>query len=96
MVLDKGHLVYRAPTPQAVDYYMAAGFTGSGERIWTSAEIPADAAPFAPIALRLRDKNCTRGRYLALNRAVHGRDRVPPGPIHHGFTGWDLSADHAR
>ncbi len=57
MVLDKGLMVYRAPTPQAVDYYMAAGFTGSGERIWTSAEIPADAAPFAPIALRLRDKN---------------------------------------
>jgi lipopolysaccharide transport system ATP-binding protein len=57
MVLDKGHLVYRAPTPQALDYYMAAGFTGSGERIWTSAEIPAEAAPFTPNALRLRDQN---------------------------------------
>jgi lipopolysaccharide transport system ATP-binding protein len=57
MVLDKGQLVHRAPTPQALDYYMAAGFTGSGERIWTSAEIPPDAAPFAPLALRLRDRN---------------------------------------
>ena len=57
IVLDKGHMVYRAPTPQAVDYYMAAGFTGSGERIWTSAEIPTEAAPFTPIALRLRDRN---------------------------------------
>jgi lipopolysaccharide transport system ATP-binding protein len=57
MVLDKGQLVYRAPTPQAVDYYMASGFTGAGERIWTSAEIPAEAAPFIPLALRLRDKN---------------------------------------
>jgi lipopolysaccharide transport system ATP-binding protein len=56
MVLDKGHLVYRAPTPQAVDYYMASGFTGAGERIWTSAEIPAEASPFVPLALRLRDK----------------------------------------
>lgn len=55
MVLDKGRLVYRAPTPQAVDYYMAAGFTGAGERAWTSEEIPADAAPFIPLALRLRD-----------------------------------------
>jgi lipopolysaccharide transport system ATP-binding protein len=55
MVLDKGCLVLRAPTPQAVDYYMAAGFTGSGERVWTSEEIPAEAAPFTPIALRLRD-----------------------------------------
>jgi lipopolysaccharide transport system ATP-binding protein len=57
IVLDKGHMVYRAPTPQAVDYYMAAGFTGAGERIWTSAEIHAEAAPFTPIALRLRDRN---------------------------------------
>jgi lipopolysaccharide transport system ATP-binding protein len=57
MVLDKGHLVYRAPTPQAVDYYMAAGFTGAGERIWNSTEIPNEAAPFTPLALRLRDKH---------------------------------------
>jgi lipopolysaccharide transport system ATP-binding protein len=57
MVLDKGHLVYRAPTAQALDYYMAAGFTGSGERTWTSAEIPAESAPLAPMALRLRDRN---------------------------------------
>jgi lipopolysaccharide transport system ATP-binding protein len=57
MVLENGRLVYSAPTPQAVDYYMAAGFSGSGERAWTSVEIPADAAPFAPIALRLKDKN---------------------------------------
>jgi lipopolysaccharide transport system ATP-binding protein len=57
MVLDKGHLVYSAPTPQAVDYYMESGFTGAGERIWTSAEIPAETAPFVPLALRLRDKN---------------------------------------
>jgi lipopolysaccharide transport system ATP-binding protein len=56
MVLENGHLVYSAATPQAVDYYMAAGFSGSGERIWTSAEIPADAAPFIPIALRLKDR----------------------------------------
>jgi lipopolysaccharide transport system ATP-binding protein len=57
LVLENGHLVYRASTPQAVDYYMAAGFTGAGERLWTSTEIPADAAPFTPMALRLRDKN---------------------------------------
>jgi lipopolysaccharide transport system ATP-binding protein len=57
MVLEKGHIVYRAPTPQALDYYMAAGITGAGEHIWTSAEIPAEAAPFVPMSLRLRDKN---------------------------------------
>ena len=55
LVLDKGRLVYRAPTPQAVDYYMAAGFTGAGERIWLAEEIPAEAAPFRPLALRVRE-----------------------------------------
>jgi lipopolysaccharide transport system ATP-binding protein len=57
MVLENGHLVYSAPTQQAVDYYMAAGFSGTGERNWNTTEIPADAAPFVPIALRLKDKN---------------------------------------
>ena len=56
LVLDQGHLVYRAPTPQAVDYYMAAGFTGAGERLWTPSEIPVDAAPFIPLAIRLRNQ----------------------------------------
>jgi lipopolysaccharide transport system ATP-binding protein len=55
IVLDQGHMVYRAPTPQAVDYYMAAGFTGAGERLWKPAEISPDAAPFKPMAIRIRD-----------------------------------------
>ncbi len=55
IVLDKGRLVYQASTPQAVDYYMAAGFTGAGERLWQPEEIPVDAAPFRPLGLRLHD-----------------------------------------
>ncbi len=55
IVLDKGHLVYRAPTQQAVDYYMASGFSAAGERIWSSTEVPTDAAPFYPMALRLKN-----------------------------------------
>ncbi len=57
LVLDKGHLVFRAPTQQAVDYYMAAGFTGAGERLWSPSEIPAEAAPFVPLAIRIRDSH---------------------------------------
>ncbi len=57
LVLDKGHLVFRAPTQQAVDYYMASGFTGTGERLWTQSEIPAEAAPFVPLAIRIRDSH---------------------------------------
>jgi lipopolysaccharide transport system ATP-binding protein len=55
MVLDKGHLVYHAPTPKAVDYYMEAGFSGGAVRTWEAAEIPADAAPFVPLTLRVKD-----------------------------------------
>jgi lipopolysaccharide transport system ATP-binding protein len=53
IVLEKGRLAYRAPTPQAVDYYLTSGFAQTGERTWMPDEIPADAAPFCPIALRV-------------------------------------------
>lgn len=55
IVLDKGQMVYRAPTREAVDYYMAAGLSQSGERVWFDEEIPADAAPFKPLSMRVRD-----------------------------------------
>jgi lipopolysaccharide transport system ATP-binding protein len=61
IVLEKGNLVMRAPTPTAVDYYLSAGFSQVGERFWHADEVPADAAPFAPLAIRVRD---------AQNRAV--------------------------
>jgi lipopolysaccharide transport system ATP-binding protein len=56
IVLEKGRLVLRAPSSEAVDYYLSAGNTKAGERIWDADEVPAEAAPFRPIALRLRDK----------------------------------------
>ena len=55
LVLEKGKLVMRAPTQEAVDYYLSSGFSRQGERIWLPDEIPADAAPFKPIALRIKD-----------------------------------------
>ncbi|MFA5872778.1 MAG: ABC transporter ATP-binding protein [Anaerolineales bacterium] len=56
IVLEKGHLVIRAPSAEAVDYYLSGGNAKAGERIWDADEVPADAAPFRPIALRLLDK----------------------------------------
>ena len=57
IVIDKGRLVHRAPTPQAIDYYLSQGYPGAnprqGQRIWQSDEIPHESAPFTPIALRL-------------------------------------------
>jgi len=56
IVLEKGHLMMRAASAEAVDYYLSAGNAKAGERIWDADEVPAEAAPFRPIALRLRDK----------------------------------------
>jgi len=55
ILLEKGKLVLRAPSPQAVDYYLTSGFAQSGEHCWQPDEIPVDAAPFGPIALRVRN-----------------------------------------
>jgi lipopolysaccharide transport system ATP-binding protein len=55
IVLDKGKLVLRAPTSQAVDFYMSSGFSQVGERIWQSEEIPDLSAPFKPIKLSVKD-----------------------------------------
>lgn len=53
IVIEKGKLVYRAPAPQAVDYYLSKGFSQEGQRIWHKDEIPASAKPFRPVALRI-------------------------------------------
>jgi lipopolysaccharide transport system ATP-binding protein len=57
IVLDKGQMVYRAPTAEAVDYYLSSGLAQSGERYWLPDEIPSSAAPFRPIAIRLLNRN---------------------------------------
>ncbi len=57
ILLDQGRIVLRAPTPQAVDHYMASGYSQSGERTWNIEEIPTDAAPFRPISLRISNKD---------------------------------------
>jgi len=55
IVLEKGELVLRAPTPTAVDYYLSSGFSQMGERFWHPDEVPSEASPFSPLAIRVRD-----------------------------------------
>ncbi|KAF0109306.1 MAG: lipopolysaccharide transport system ATP-binding protein [Anaerolineaceae bacterium] len=55
IVLEKGRLTLRAPSPEAVDRYLSAGHSQAGERFWEADEVPADAAPFRPLSLRLCD-----------------------------------------
>jgi lipopolysaccharide transport system ATP-binding protein len=56
IVLKKGQMIKRAPTPEAVDFYLASGQAESGERSWEADEIPVSSAPFRPICLRLKDR----------------------------------------
>jgi len=57
LVLKRGQLIKRAPTPEAVDFYLSSGQAESGERLWDTDEIPAASAPFTPISLRLKDRS---------------------------------------
>jgi lipopolysaccharide transport system ATP-binding protein len=57
IVLKKGQLIKRAPTPEAVDFYLASGQAETGERHWQAEEISPESAPFRPISLRLRDRS---------------------------------------
>jgi lipopolysaccharide transport system ATP-binding protein len=45
----------RAPTNEAVDFYLSSGQSQAGERTWDADEVPAPAAPFRPISLKLYD-----------------------------------------
>jgi lipopolysaccharide transport system ATP-binding protein len=55
IVLQNGQMVYRAPTQEAVEFYMSSGYSQSSERRWKPEEIPGSASPFRPIALRVKD-----------------------------------------
>jgi lipopolysaccharide transport system ATP-binding protein len=58
LVLKKGQLIKRAPTQEAVDFYLSSGQAESGERIWDVDEPSAAAsAPFRPISLRLKERS---------------------------------------
>jgi len=57
IVLNKGKLIKRAPSPEAVDFYLSSGQAESGQRIWRADEVPAVSAPFKPVAVRLKDRS---------------------------------------
>jgi lipopolysaccharide transport system ATP-binding protein len=67
LVINHGKVELRAPTAQAVDYYMASGFSNAGERIWSGSEELQDTVPFYPLALRVRDG---KGRVVDVVRST--------------------------
>jgi homopolymeric O-antigen transport system ATP-binding protein len=67
IVLNKGKMVLRAATPAAVDYYLSSGYAQTGERVWIADEIPAEAYPFCPKAMRVIDQ---RGKQVDIVRST--------------------------
>jgi len=55
IVVDKGKLLLRAESREAVDLYLSRGLDKEGKRAWQVDEIPAHAAPFRPVCVRLLD-----------------------------------------
>ncbi len=57
IVLNKGRLIMRGPTQEAVDFYLSFGQSQAGERAWDADEVPAASAPFRPINLKVKDRS---------------------------------------
>jgi lipopolysaccharide transport system ATP-binding protein len=57
IVLNKGKMIMRAPTQQAVDFYLSSGQAQAGERTWDADEVPAASAPFTPISLKVKERS---------------------------------------
>ncbi|MBN2046826.1 MAG: ATP-binding cassette domain-containing protein [Anaerolineaceae bacterium] len=53
IVINKGQMVKRAPTQEAVDYYLSQGFAEEGVCYWHEDEVPDSSAPFCPISMRV-------------------------------------------
>ncbi|MDH5507895.1 MAG: ABC transporter ATP-binding protein [Anaerolineae bacterium] len=70
IVLEKGQIAHRSATNEAVDYYMASGFSSVGERAWDADEVPASSAPFRPLALRVRDDRGAVAETLRSTEAI--------------------------
>ena len=56
IVLKKGQLIKRAPTQEAVDFYLSSGQAESGQRVWEADEVPAPGEAFRPVAIRIKDR----------------------------------------
>lgn len=71
LVLQKGRILMRGETASAVDYYLNLGHAKQGERIWDQDEIPASAAPFRPLSVRIL---ISEGKVVDTVRSVDGFD----------------------
>jgi lipopolysaccharide transport system ATP-binding protein len=55
IVIEKGRIVYRGASQDAVDYYLAHDYEKGGEHIWSPDEIQQSAGEFRPIGIRIQN-----------------------------------------
>jgi len=56
IVLEHGRIARRAPSAEAVEYYMASGMVEAGQRTWSEADPGLSASrPFRPLVLQVLD-----------------------------------------
>lgn len=56
IVLNKGRMLMRGPTQEAVDFYLSSGQAQAGERVWDADEVLPASAPFRPVSLKVRNR----------------------------------------
>lgn len=57
IVLNKGQLIMRGPSQEAVDFYLSSGQSQAGERTWYADEVPPTSQPFTPISLKVKERS---------------------------------------
>jgi lipopolysaccharide transport system ATP-binding protein len=67
IILEHGKMTKRAPTQEAVDYYLSHDYEKGGEHRWKPDEIPADADPFVPVAMKVLN---SRGQVVDSIRSI--------------------------
>ena len=55
IVIEKGKIVYRGDSKDAVDFYLTHDYDKGGEHIWRPDELTTSASEFKPIAVRIRN-----------------------------------------
>ncbi|NJN79817.1 MAG: hypothetical protein HC797_04720 [Anaerolineales bacterium] len=50
-------MMMRAPTQQAVDFYLSSGQSQAGEKIWEKEDLPVGNAEFTPISLKVKERS---------------------------------------
>ena len=96
LVIEKGRLKMRAPTPAAVDYYLSQGLLARRAAYLGSGRGARRVGALPPAGGAHPRPGLPRVRFGPLDRAVPDRDRVLPVRAHHRAARGDVPDEHAR